>query len=82
MGGSKRYLSILVSAQTTATQTRQLCVMFLLEFSTVRARARTPAQTFQEKLATDLQPLRVNTQTYDEMEARLKQKITHQLLLS
>ncbi len=43
---------------------------------------RTNAHKFQEKLATGLQPLRVNTQTYGEMEARLKQKITHQLLLS
>ncbi len=45
MGGSKMYLSILVSAQATTTHARQLCVMFLLEFSTVRARARTTAQT-------------------------------------
>ncbi len=44
-GGSERHLSMLMSAQTTATHARQLCVMLLLEFSTVRAQARTTAQT-------------------------------------
>ncbi len=42
---NKWYLRTPVSAQTTATHARQLCVMLLLEFSTVRARARTTAQT-------------------------------------
>ncbi len=71
---------MLTTAQTTATHARQLCVMFLLELSTVGARAQTRADFI--KLVTSPEPLRVNTQTYGEMEARLKQNKIHQLLLS
>ncbi len=81
MGVSKRYLRTPVSAQTTATVVRHVPSR-IFDCQNACTHDRTNARKLQEKLATGLEPLRVNTPTYGEMEARLKQNKIHQLLLS